>query len=69
MRQPLTGTERIYADIIMDRLRGLGYRFERRRIMPELSSSATEQGESLQGLSAAEDRVLDRVAGKLRLKQ
>ena len=65
MRQPLSGVESIYADIILDRLRILGYKFVRRRVLPKLYDYRA----SLEGLSAAQDWMLDKLAGELRLKQ
>ena len=66
MKQPLTGTERIYADIIMDRIRVLGYRFERRKLLTKISLL---QPERLEWLSAAPDYSLDREAEHWGLKQ
>lgn len=65
MRQPLTGVESIYADIIMDRLRVLGYKFTRRRVLPRLY----DYRQGLEQMSASADWVLDKLAGELRLKQ
>jgi hypothetical protein len=65
MRQPLTGTERIYADILLDRLKVLGYKFERRRVLPKLYGYRA----ALEELSGATDFFVDRLAGELGLKQ
>jgi hypothetical protein len=65
MRQLISGVESIYADIIIDRLRGLGYKFERRRVMPKLY----DYRGTLEELSSCEDWFLDKLAGELRLRQ
>lgn len=65
MRQPLTGTERIYADILLDRLQVLGYKFERRRVLPKLFGYRA----ALEELSGATDFFVDQLAGELGLKQ
>ena len=65
MRQPLTGVESIYADIILDRMRILGYKFTRRRVLPKLY----DYRQSLEQMSKAQDWMLDKLAGELRLRQ
>jgi hypothetical protein len=65
MRQPLTGTERIYADILLDRLKVLGYKFERRRVLPKLYGYRAV----LEELSGATDCFVDHLAEELGLRQ
>jgi hypothetical protein len=65
MRQPLTGPQRIYADILLDRFKVLGYKFERRRLLPKLYAFRG----SLEEISGATDWFVDKLAGELGLKQ
>ena len=43
MKQPLTGHDRIHADIIIERIRELGFRFERRRLLQRITEEASVQ--------------------------
>ena len=63
MKQPLTGQDRIHADIIIERIRELGFRFERRRLLQRITEDASAQKIQLEGMAMAPDQLLERHDG------